>query len=116
MSQKTTAVKREDDAYTSPSTAENQKVSEKVYANAPTAPAPRRAMPRVRLIGDEVKGDEAGFTNLHPNAVIVQKRKRIVNAEANAERALTHIATCVVSAAKSEKKRPMSMKKGAPGG
>ena len=56
------------------------------------------------------------MTNLRPNAVIVQKRKRIVNAEANAERALTHIATCVVSAAKREKNRPMSMKKGAPGG
>ena len=31
-------------AYTSPSTAENQNESVKVYANAPTAPEPKIAM------------------------------------------------------------------------
>ena len=46
----------------------------------------------------------SGCTNLRPSAVIVQNRNRIVNAEANAERAFTHIATCAVSLAKSEKK------------
>ena len=55
-------------------------------------------------------------TNLRPRAVIVQKRNNIVNAEANAERAFTHIATCAESLAKSEKKCPRSIKKGAPGG
>ena len=40
----------------------------------------------------------------------------MVNAEANAERAFTHIATWAVSLAKSEKKCPNSMKNGAPGG
>jgi hypothetical protein len=36
--------------------------------------------------------------------VIVQKRNKIVNAEAIAERAFTHIATWAVSLANSEKK------------
>ena len=40
IAQSTRAVTSEDIAYTSPSTAENQKVSEKQYANAPTAPLP----------------------------------------------------------------------------
>ena len=44
IAQKTTAVKREDVAYTSPSTAENQKESENAYANAPTTPAPIMAI------------------------------------------------------------------------
>ena len=58
----------------------------------------------------------SGWMSLRPRAVMVQKRNKIVNAEANAERAFTHIATCAVSLAKSEKKCPKSMKKGAPGG
>ena len=41
--QNVTAVKKEDIAYTSPSTAENQNESEKVYARAPTKPAPKTA-------------------------------------------------------------------------
>ena len=48
--------------------------------------------------------------------LIVQKRNRMVNALASADSALTHMATCAVSEAKSEKKWPMSMKNGAPGG
>jgi hypothetical protein len=47
---------------------------------------------------------------------MVQKRNRIVKALASAERAFTHIATCVVSDANRLKKCPMSMKNGAPGG
>src|SRR5574344_865014 len=46
MAQNTIAVNSEDIAYTSPSTAENQNVSEKQYASAPTAPLPRIAMVR----------------------------------------------------------------------
>ena len=38
--QNVTAVKKDDIAYTSPSTAENQNESEKVYVREPTAPAP----------------------------------------------------------------------------
>ena len=37
----TSAVNNDDIAYTSPSTAENQKVSEKQYANEPMAPLPK---------------------------------------------------------------------------
>ena len=44
MAQNTSAVTRDDIAYTSPSTAENQNVSLNVYARAPTAPAPKIAM------------------------------------------------------------------------
>ena len=40
IAQTTSAVKSDDIAYTSPSTAENQNVSEKQYANAPIAPLP----------------------------------------------------------------------------
>ena len=40
IAQSTRAVTSEDIAYTSPSTAENQNVSEKQYARAPTAPLP----------------------------------------------------------------------------
>ena len=40
MHQTTRAVNRDDIAYTSPSTAENQNVSEKQYARAPTAALP----------------------------------------------------------------------------
>ena len=43
ISQNTTAVKSDDIAYTSPSTAENQKVSEKAYTRAPTRPEPKIA-------------------------------------------------------------------------
>ena len=39
IAQNTIAVKKEDNAYTSPSTALYQNESEKVYANAPMAPA-----------------------------------------------------------------------------
>ena len=59
-------------------------VSENVYANAPTAPAPRTAMPLPSV---------SVSTSLRAKAVIVQKRKRIVKADASAESALTHIAT-----------------------
>ena len=44
IAQNTIAVKSEDIAYTSPSTAENQNVSLKQYARAPTAPDPKIAI------------------------------------------------------------------------
>ena len=43
-SQNNNAIKKEDIAYTSPSTALNQKLSEKVYAKAPTKPLPKTAI------------------------------------------------------------------------
>ena len=46
----------------------------------------------------------------------VDVTNKIVNAEANAESAFTHIATWALSLAKSEKKCPRSIKNGAPGG
>ena len=50
IAQKTIAVKNAEDAYTSPSTAENQKESVNEYATAPTAPAPITAaiLPKVK--------------------------------------------------------------------
>ena len=60
--------------------------------------------------------NESGCTSFFAKAVMVQKRNRMVNAEASADKALTHIATWLVSDAKSEKKRPISIKNGAPGG
>ena len=95
IAQNTSAVNSEDIEYTSASTAENQKVSENVYANAPTKPAPSNPIPLAKV---------SGRINLRPKAVIVQKRNKIVNAEANADIAFTHMATCAVSLAKSEKK------------
>ena len=95
MSQNTTAVNNDDEAYTSPSTALNQNVSLNVYANAPTAPAPSRAIICAKL---------SGATSFFARAVIVQNRNRIVNAEASADNAFTHIATCDASLANSEKK------------
>ena len=44
IAQNTRAVTRDDIAYTSPSTAENQNVSLKQYARAPTAPDPKIAI------------------------------------------------------------------------
>src|SRR5690606_12486955 len=73
MAQNTTAVQRDDIAYTSDSTAENQNVSENVYAKAPTAPAPRicTSLPSV---GSAPRGTMVFRTK----AVIVQNRKSIV--------------------------------------
>src|SRR5688572_32478733 len=75
MAHTTNAVKKEDIAYTSASTAENQKESENVYAIAPTAPAP---------INNKVFFDNSStfviFKSLRPNKTIDQKRNRIVKA------------------------------------
>ena len=49
IAQTTKAVKSDDIAYTSPSTAENQNVSEKQYANAPMAPLPQINIVWLRL-------------------------------------------------------------------
>ena len=68
MAQNTKAVKSEDIAYTSPSTAENQNVSEKQYARAPTAPEPYIA---IALETGYVPSAE-GFTTLFARKTIVR--------------------------------------------
>src|SRR5258706_9192457 len=77
--QTTKAVKKDDMAYTSASTAENQNESEKVYANEPTKPAP---------ISSQVLSGVNSFSRvmpiiLRPKRVMDQNKKRIVNALAS---------------------------------
>jgi len=55
MAQNTTAVNNDDMAYTSASTAENQKVSLKQYANAPTAPAPHMDITSALVISSPLR-------------------------------------------------------------
>ena len=74
MAQNTSAVNNEDNAYTSPSTAENQKLSLNVYANAPTAPAPMTAHRSAVLASPE--GSAIIF---FAKCVMLQKRNKMVN-------------------------------------
>ena len=74
MHQKVIAVKKEDIAYTSPSTAENQNESENVYARAPIIPLPITAYV-LPISKDSFK------KILRPNAVIVQNKNSIVSEE-----------------------------------
>src|SRR5690554_223634 len=112
ISQKTSAVSIEEKAYTSPSTAENQKVSENVYTSAPTTPLPMTAMicPLLSILLPLLS------SSLRVRCVIVQKRKRMVKALISADMLLIIIATCEGSCANWLKRFPTSMKKGAPGG
>ena len=107
------AVKKEDIAYTSPSTAENQNESVKVYVKAPTTPAAR-----IEIILNLSFFDSSFFTSiLFPNAVIVQKRNKIVNELQRADITLTATATWLVAgSANNEKILPNNWKRGAPGG
>ena len=110
MAQNTSAVNNEDNAYTSPSTAENQKLSLNVYANAPTAPAPMTAQRSAVLASPE--GSAIIF---FAKCVMLQKRNKMVNELLRAESELAKTAA-VSGVAKIIKKRARSMKKGAPGG
>src|SRR5690606_5612381 len=74
IAQKTMAVQSEERAYTSDSTAENQNVSEKVYASAPTSP-----LPMIRKIFPAFSSPDCFRTSFLARAVMVQKRNRIVN-------------------------------------
>jgi len=110
IAQNTTAVKSEEVAYTSPSTAENQKVSEKVQASAPEKPEERIIILR--------KTDEVlSSTNILPDRrVMVQKRNIMVRDEARAERLFIILATdSVWFPANREANLPRRRKKGAPG-
>ena len=93
MAQNTMAVNNDDIAYTSPSTAENQNVSEKQYASAPTIPAPYMAI--ALDTGQEPSSD--GFTSLFPRKTIVRYRNITVSAEQMALIAFTATAACILS-------------------
>ena len=110
IAQKTTAVKSEDVPYTSPSTAENQKVSEKAYAIAPTSPLAKTAIicPLVISLFVEI--------NFFARCVIVQKRNMIVKALARADRAFIILAASTLLPANKVATRAIIICKGAPGG
>ena len=85
IAQNTMAVKNDDEAYTSPSTAENQNESENVYAKAPTIPLPNI----VRIVHVLISFSPLWFQIFLPKAVIVQKRNKMVNALISALRLFT---------------------------
>ena len=89
--QNTAAVNRDDMAYTSASTAENQKVSDQQYARAPTTPAPMRenACP-----ADRVPLPPFFSMMRRPRWTIVRYRKNMVNAEQRALMMFTAMAAC----------------------
>ena len=89
IAQNTAAVNSELIAYTSPSTAENQNVSEKQYASEPIMPEPITAMavPVLRLPSSFLAKSRRA------NHTMVRYRKNMVSAEHSALIALTIIAT-----------------------
>jgi hypothetical protein len=101
----------DDRAYTSPSIAENQKVSVKAYDSAPIAPAPN-----VRIVRCVVIASPPCVNIRRARCVIVQKRKRMQNADAIAFIALIAAGTYSAAGAKSDAKRANIIKSGAPGG
>src|SRR5512140_484271 len=80
IAQNTAAVNNEELEYTSPSTAENQNESENVNARAPVTPA------EITAINLPVVNCDSSFMMIFlARCVIVQNRKRIVNALASAD-------------------------------
>ena len=84
MAQNTKAVKNEDIAYTSASTAENQMESEKVQTSPPTNPAPITA-----IICPAFNISSALINIFLAKCVIDQKRNSTVNAAENTLSMLT---------------------------
>ena len=78
------AVKKEEVPYTSASTAENQKVSEKVYASAPTIAAPM--ITDVWVVSGAIV--LSGTINFFAKCEIVQKRNNIESALVSADNEL----------------------------
>ena len=78
-------------AYTSPSTAENQKESEKVYVNAPTNPLPKMAY----ILFFSFSSLLANI--FLPKAVMVQKRNKMVKELQSADIIFTATATSLVA-------------------
>lgn len=113
MAQKTMAVKKEDNAYTSPSTALYQKESLKVYANAPTIPAPMILHNCAPLMVSVV----LTLTILRAKWVMVQNKNKMVNPLAKALITFTAFAAAMGLSPKSiMNMRPNITNKGAPGG
>ena len=110
--QTTMAVKKEDIAYTSASTAENQKLSEKVYTKAPINPDNNRIM-----LSDLVNESKVLFKILRPMRTIVQCKNKMVKALDTTDIIFTQKATRLTSPrANNENMRPINKKSGAPGG
>jgi hypothetical protein len=111
MPQKTSAVTSEEIAYSSPSTAENQNVSENAYASAPNIPLPM-------IAGTCFDSRALSFTNtFRTRWVMVQKRNKIANALHRADRMFIINAALEVSPpAKSVAILPIIINRGAPGG
>ena len=98
-------------AYTSVSTALNQKLSEKVKASAPTNPLPKMAMALLLVISAFLP------TNLPARLVMVQKVNKTAKALETMDTALTMSAILVSSPkANMAKKAPIICNSGAPGG
>src|SRR6185503_11048660 len=110
IDQNTSAVKKEDNAYTSPSTALNQNESEKVYTKAPMTPA------LITVKSWLLSSISPVFTNiLRAKWVTLQNRNRIVAALAMALIKLTALAAVIpLSPKRIIKKRPRIAKNGAP--
>ena len=111
ISHTTTAVKRLLYAYTSPSTALNQNVSEKVYARAPVMALASTATNCAR-----VRISPFSPTSLRAKWLMVQNRNMMQAALKSALIVLTMRATMVGSSTSCVKRLAVSMKKGAPGG
>lgn len=109
--QKVSVVKKLEEAYTSASTAENQKVSEKVNVNAPTAPAPIMAS-----VCQLSKASPALTIIFLAKWVIVQNINITVSALVTAETMFTQKATLLGSDAIRLNTLPIIRKSGAPGG
>ena len=103
------AVKKDDVPYTSASTAENQNVSEKVYAKPPIKP-----LPKIAIVSPN-EGSSFLVINRLVKWVIDQKRNSIVKALARAERIFI-ITAALCGPAKRVKNLPIIIKRGAPGG
>src|ERR1044072_2849735 len=110
IAQKTAAVNKDDNAYTSPSSAENPAESVNAYESAPTAPATR-----IKMNVSFVNSSCTRSTNFFARCVMLQNKNKAVNALANADMVLMQAATCS-RFPKSEKNLATSKKNGAPGG
>ena len=110
--QTTMAVKKDDIAYTSASTAENQKLSEKVYTKAPINPDNKSIM-----LSGLVNESKVLFKIFRPMRTIVQCKNKIVRALDTTDIIFTQKATRLTSPrANKENMRPINKKRGAPGG
>ena len=113
MAQKTIAVKKEDNAYTSPSTALYQKESLNVYASAPTTPAPITLINWLVVKVSEVLRPII----LRAKWVMVQNKNKMVKALASALIMLTAFAAVNgLSPNNTINTRPIITNNGAPGG